>query len=362
MPIEMPRVRLFVLSVLASVCFTQLAPAQNDQGWKIHDMSRPKPRNVEPAAPSTQQTPGKAPSDAIVLFDGKDLRNWCDPDGKPSKWIVRDGAMQCASDAGNIRTWLKFGDCQLHVEWASPAPPKGESQHRGNSGVLLMGKYEVHILDSSNNATFADGYAGSLFGQYPPLVNASLPPGQWQTFDIVFTRPRFDERGNPVSEAWITLLHNGVLVQNNVDFMGPTGGMRRDGYQVHQDKLPLQLPDRGDAVRFRNIWVRELGSDAATREYALPNELLDKYIGIYSADGDMVIINRKDDLLLLGLNVGGNTIVGQPLHAESTTKFAAKSIDLQVEFPQKIDAQAMSLTFTTGGEKRQAIRVQQAQE
>ncbi|MGB6682272.1 MAG: DUF1080 domain-containing protein, partial [Candidatus Acidiferrum sp.] len=159
---------------------------------------------------------------------------------------------------GYIYTKQAFGDCQLHVELREPTPPHGESQERGNSGVFLMGLYEVQVLDSYENKTYADGQASALYGQYPPLVNASRPPGQWQWYDIVFHGPRFGPGGKLLRKAHVTVFHNGVLVQDNVELTGPTENGARPPYKAHPEKLPLALQDHGDPVRFRNIWIREL--------------------------------------------------------------------------------------------------------
>lgn len=226
--------------------------------WKIHDPNRPLPPVVDPGTASTQETPGKPPSDATVLFDGKDLSQWVGEDGKPARWKVEDGYMEVVPDTGMISTKQAFGDCQLHVEFAEPTPPHGESQDRGNSGVFLMGLYEIQVLDSYDNKTYADGQASAVYGQYPPLVNASRPPGQWQSYDIVFHGPRFDAKGKVLRPARVTVLHNGVLVQDNVALTGPTAHGERPPYKKTPEKLPLSLQDHHNPVRFRNIWIREL--------------------------------------------------------------------------------------------------------
>jgi hypothetical protein len=159
---------------------------------------------------------------------------------------------------GSIRTKQGFGDCQLHVEWATPAVVVGNSQERGNSGVFLMDTYEVQVLDSYDNKTYADGSAAAVYGQYPPLVNACRKPGEWQTYDIIFHRPRFDEAGKLLSPARLTVLHNGVLVQDNVELTGPTGHHVRPPYKAHPDRLPLSLQDHGNPVRYRDVWIRSL--------------------------------------------------------------------------------------------------------
>jgi hypothetical protein len=199
------------------------------------------------------------PADAIVLFDGKDLSGWTTTKGAPAEWLVRDGYMEVVKGKGSIRTTRGFGDCQLHVEWASPETPTGSGQDRGNSGVFLMEVYEVQVLDSYNSRTYADGMAGAIYGQYPPLVNASRKPGEWQSHDIIFRAPRFDERGGLVAPATMTVFHNGILVQDNEELTGPTAHKARPPYKAHADRLPISLQDHSHPVRFRNIWIRELG-------------------------------------------------------------------------------------------------------
>lgn len=248
---------LIVLGVLAACSAPQVA-AQVDARWKIHDPDRPLPPVIDPGTPSTQDSPGRAPSDAVVLFDGKDLSHWVHKDGSAAKWKVENGYAEVVPKTGYIYTREAFGDCQLHVEFAEPTPPKGESQERGNSGVFLMGLYEIQVLDSYENKTYADGQAAAVYGQFPPLVNASRPPGRWQSYDIVFHGPRFDAYGKLLRPARVTLLHNGVLVQDNVEPTGPTAHGQRPPYEKQAEKLPLALQDHHDAVRFRNIWIREL--------------------------------------------------------------------------------------------------------
>jgi hypothetical protein len=235
-------------------------PASSGKQWAIHDPDRPPPPVVVPGTPSTDERPGRPPSDAIVLFDGTDLSRWSAARGGPAGWKVAGGYMEVVRGAGDIVTRDAFGDCQLHVEWATPAPPRGEGQGRGNSGVYLMGLYEVQVLDSYENRTYADGQAAAIYGQFPPLVNASLPPGRWQTYDIVFHAPRFDAGGRLLRPARITVFHNGVLVQDNVEPTGPTEHKRRPPYSAHPPRLPLRLQDHGDPVRYRNIWIRELAA------------------------------------------------------------------------------------------------------
>ncbi len=207
-------------------------------------------------------TPGEgtgAPSDAIVLFDGKDLSKWQKADGSgPAEWTVNGGEVTVKAGTGNIATKQAFGDVQLHVEWMSPKAEGKSGQGYNNSGIFLMGLYEVQVLNSYDSETYQNGQAGSVYKQYPPLVNASLPPGTWQKYDIIFTAPRFSEKGTVIRPATLTVFHNGVLVQNASPLLGPTEYIGLPQYKPHAAKLPLQLQDHSDPVRFRNIWVREL--------------------------------------------------------------------------------------------------------
>lgn len=249
--------RTFSLTAVILISLVQLSAAQAPMKWKIHDLNRPVPPITDPGTSSTQDSAGRAPSDAVVLFDGKDLSHWVDSDGKAAKWKVENGYMEVVAKTGNISSREAFGDCQLHVEFAEPSPGEGESQERGNSGVFLMSLYEIQVLDSYQNKTYADGQASAVYGQYPPLVNAARPPAQWQSYDIIFHRPHFKD-GKVSHPARVTVLHNGVLVQDNVELTGPTAHGERPPYKAGPDKLPLQLQDHGDPLRYRNIWVREL--------------------------------------------------------------------------------------------------------
>jgi len=243
-------------AAFATLLLAAAAAAQTPTKWKPHDMNRPVPAVVDPGTASTQETPGKPPSDAIVLFDGKDLSQWQMKDGSPAKWKVANGYMETVPKAGYIFTKKSFADYQLHLEFATPTPAEGSGQDRGNSGVFLMGLYEIQVLDSYNNRTYADGQAGAVYGQYPPLVNASRKPGEWQTYDIVFHPSHFTSEGKLVRLGRVTVLHNGVLVQDNVEIQGPTVTGEPD--KPHADKLPLGLQDHNHPVRYRNIWLREI--------------------------------------------------------------------------------------------------------
>ena len=222
---------------------------------------------IQPPPPVV--TPGPAPegdfitappSDAIVLFDGTNLDQWTATDGTPTKWIMKDGAMQPTPSSGYIQSKEAFGSCQLHVEFATPVKVEGEGQGRGNSGVFLMGEYEVQVLDNYENATYPDGQCGALYGRKKPLFNACRKPGEWQSYDIIFHRPVF-EGDKVVKRATFTVIHNGVLIHDNVELSGGTGwegGSSISEYKPHGDKGPLKLQDHGNPVLFRNVWIRPL--------------------------------------------------------------------------------------------------------
>lgn len=229
--------------------------------WSIHDRNRPQPPRVEPGTFSSQDQPGKPPSDARILFGGADteISKW-QADKKPAeptKWVVKDGALQCVPGSGYIRSVEEFGDCQLHIEWSAPKEVKGDSQGRGNSGVFLMGAVEVQVLDNYNNPTYADGFAGSVYGVNPPMANPLFAPGEWQTYDIIFRRPIVKE-GKELDPGSLTVFINGVLVQDHTPLEGGGGHKGRSKVRPFPEKGPLKLQDHGNPVRYRNIWYRPL--------------------------------------------------------------------------------------------------------
>jgi len=226
-------------------------PRLPDSEYRVHDPERPQPPRVVPGGPVTTEPP----SDATVLFDGTDLEQWESQDGGEPEWTVEDGYVEVAPQSGDIQTEQGFGDCQLHLEWATPAEVEGDGQGRGNSGVFLMDRYEIQVLDSHNNPTYADGHAAAIYGQRPPLVNASREPGEWQSYDVVWRAPRFD--GDELERpAEVTVLHNGVAVQNATELIGPTAHKGILEYEPHPPEAPIRLQDHGDRVRFRNVWCR----------------------------------------------------------------------------------------------------------
>jgi hypothetical protein len=230
--------------------------------WHVHDPARPHPKVVTPG-----ETPGAPPSDAIVLFDGKDLSQWTQAgrgaeQGKmvDARWTMGNGYFEVAGGTGNLLTREKFGDCQLHVEWASPAVVRGTSQGRGNSGVLLMSRYEIQVLDAYNNPTYADGQASAIYGQWPPLANPGRKPGEWNTYDILFEAPRFDGE-KLLKPAYVTVIYNGVMVHHHKELMGPMIYRQVAHYTPHGAEEALMLQDHnGDLVRYRNIWIRRPAS------------------------------------------------------------------------------------------------------
>lgn len=225
--------------------------------WHVHDSDRPQPKVIDPGSFSSQEAPGKAPSDATILFDGTNLDHWKNDKGGPCKWVCENGYMECKPGTGSISSADQIGDCQLHIEWQEPRQFPGTSQERGNSGVIFFGRYEIQVLDSWDNPTYADGGAAAIYGSYPPLVNATRKPGQWQMYDILFTVPRFAD-GKLVKPGYFTVFHNGVCVHNHAELLGNSNHRALPNYQPHDPRGSLVLQDHGNPVRFRNIWYREL--------------------------------------------------------------------------------------------------------
>ncbi len=306
------------------------ALAQTDEGWKAHDFTRPRPVVVTPG-PATG--PVAPPSDAIVLFDGTDLSKWQSVNGGAAPWKVEGGYMETVAGSGFIQTKQAFGDVQLHVEWAAPVPAVGSGQGRGNSGVFLMGHYEIQVLDSYENDTYPDGQAAAAYGQAPPLVNVARPPGEWQTYDIIFRRPHFAPDGSLKEPARITVIHNGVLVQDHTAYWGPTSWLQHLPYTSHAPRLPLILQDHDNPVRFRNIWIRELDQTLPPPVSPPPAEpivqldpaTLDGYVGTYQAGGTTLgRVFREGNALYIDLfnRAQGGDAANQLLLPHSTTDFS----------------------------------------
>ena len=247
------KIKISSVLIVAALFATILVQAQENAKMepKMTEVWEPVPAKVTPGDHHS------APSDAIVLFDGKDLNEWTNGKGGTAEWIVEDGAMTVKPKTGVIKTKQKFEDFQLHIEWRSPAEVKGEGQGRGNSGIFMMGIYELQVLDSYVSKTYSNGQAGSIYKQGIPLVNACKAPGEWQTYDVIFMAPVFTEKGTLKSPARITVLHNGILIQNNYELKGPTPYIGIPKYEAHGPG-PLLLQDHGNPVSYRNIWVREL--------------------------------------------------------------------------------------------------------
>lgn len=248
----------FALAIVSSSW--QQAPSVAPSRPEDTEVWLPEPRVAAPGSYAISS----APADAIVLFDGKDLKEWASAkDGSPPQWIVRDGNLVVRPGAGSIETRRRFTDYQLHLEWRVPANVTGSGQGRGNSGLFMAstGKgdegYELQILDSYRNKTYVNGQAGSIYKQFPPLVNAMRPPGDWQSYDVIWTAPRFREDGTLARPASATVFHNGILVQNQVILSGETLYIGKPAYRAHGPS-PIKLQDHGAPVSFRSIWLREL--------------------------------------------------------------------------------------------------------
>jgi hypothetical protein len=246
--IFMKRVNLSVLLILCT--YTLFAQAKKNP--ESSELWEPVPPVVTPGEGTA------APSDAIILFDGTNLNEWTNAKGEAAGWTVADGCVTVRPDEGNIKTKRGFGDCQLHIEWRSPAEVKGDGQGRGNSGIFMQSLYEVQVLDCYNNKTYSNGQTGSIYKQSIPLVNACKRPGEWQVYDIIYMAPRFSDSGRVSIPARITVLHNGILIQNNVEIRGTTEYIGSPRLVVHGMKEPLSLQAHGNPVSYRNIWIREL--------------------------------------------------------------------------------------------------------
>ena len=339
-------------------------------------MNRPHPAVVTPGKATL---PEAAPSDAVMLFDGTDLSQWepetGDPSAwtiendymevdrqsnKPAPWKVENGYFEVVAGSGYIRTKQTFGDIQLHVEWATPTLDRtvGKGQDQGNSGIFLMGLYEVQVLDSYQNPTYADGQAAALYGQYPPLFNASRPPGEWQSYDIFFRHPRFGAAGQMLAPARVTVIQNGVLVQNDVALWGVPLWLQHLPYRPHADRLPIVLQDHGNPVRFRNIWVRPLletrpvpppGYETTTHGIRLSHKEMDRYVGRYGTWE----IHRVEDVLRMHF-FGPLWLEIVPL---SPTHFVLKHTAADLRFDLSEQGVPQSVTFIIGGVPQTQKRV-----
>jgi len=255
--------KLILLSAALAITVTAMAQRKINMDSLVKEAAKTEFWEPVPKLVTAGKTQIDAPSDAIILYNGKDVAQWQKEQGGAPGWkIEKDGALTVVKGSGNIATKQGFGDCQLHIEWREPAAIAGASQSRGNSGIFFMGRYELQVLDSYNNPTYVNGQAGSIYKQHVPLVNASRKPGEWQSYDVIFTAPRFFSDGKLQTPANITVLHNGVLVQNHVSIKGHTEWIGQPKYEAHSDKEPLVLQDHGmdggNPMSYRNIWIREL--------------------------------------------------------------------------------------------------------
>ncbi len=243
------KIHSFIIAITLSF---SSAAQQGDP--KATEVWEPVPKIITPVIGN------KPPSDATILFDGSDFSKWqAESDDSPTKWkLEKGGSMAAVKGAGNIKSKQTFGNCQLHVEWRTPAKVEGEGQGRGNGGIFLMGLYELQVLDSYNNITYPNGQAGSIYKQHIPLVNACLKPGEWQAYDIIFSAPKFNVDGSMSSPARFTVLQNGVLIQNNVAVKGATVYIGQPKYTAHDEKKSLVIQDHNNETSYRNIWIREL--------------------------------------------------------------------------------------------------------
>ncbi|TYA74784.1 3-keto-disaccharide hydrolase [Seonamhaeicola marinus] len=242
--------KIYVLSACLLVSFVALAQDKIDP--KLTEVWEPKVKKVVPGHNNS------APSDAVVLFDGKGFDSWTGKNDTVGWTLNADGSMTVKPKTGGISTKQKFGSVQLHIEWKSPIDIiNKKGQKRGNSGVFIQGRYEVQVLDNNDNETYSNGQVGSVYKQSIPLAMASVPTGEWNTYDIIYHEPEFDKKGNVVKKATVTVLHNGVLIQDNFEILGPTVYRGKPSYKAH-GKAPIFLQDHGDLVSYRNIWVREL--------------------------------------------------------------------------------------------------------
>lgn len=303
------------------------------------DAPVPRPELTEqwtPVPPIVTVSPQGIPSDAIVLFDGTNTDAWETTDPTKPGWQLENGVWTVVPKTGNMQTKQAFGDMQLHVEFRTPSVVKGEGQGRGNSGIMIMaGRYELQVLDSHQNVTYSNGQAGSLYKQFPPLANASRPPGEWQVYDIVFIAPRFNADGSLKSPARLTAFHNGVLVQHDQTILGVTGFRGPPRYEAHPEKLPLQLQNHGDLVSFRNIWVRELSSPSA-RDLNAPAGTIawtslfngrdlkgwDTWLGRATPEGEPLGLNRADQSVFSVVTIDGRPAIrisGEQAGALSST-------------------------------------------
>jgi 3-keto-disaccharide hydrolase/uncharacterized protein DUF3471 len=358
---------LYLVAVLFAACNNQSQTsnltAANDTTtsaqWKVHDMNRPRPQAIEPLE---QTLPAPAPKNAVILFNGNDFSNWTGKNNSDVKWKLENGYMEIVPGTGAITSKEKFGDVFLHVEWASPDEPNRKGQDRGNSGIFFMNQYEMQVLDSYQADTYADGQAGAVYGQAPPRFNACKPRGQWNAYDIFFRRPRFSADSTLISPARITVLHNGIPIQDNEEYKGPTSWLKYLPYKAHADKMPISLQEHNCKVRYRNIWAIPLpelampGKDYGDKTISMPETDLDKYTGTYQRQNSpaTIIISKKDGSLYGDFFYRPGTLQLVPL---SSKEFAMKETAGTITFTLDEKGNATDLVFHLGGEDMPATKV-----
>ncbi len=327
--------------------------------WRIHDMTRPRPAVI---TPQKLALPAPAPEGAVILFDGKGLSNWMGKDNGTPAWKVENGYMEIVPGTGPLQSRDKFGDVYLHVEWASPDDSTRKGQDRGNSGIFFMNQYELQVLDSYQANTYADGQAGALYGQAPPRFNACVPRGQWNAYDIFFRRPRFSTTDSSLlSPARITVWHNGVLIQDNEEYKGPTSWLKYLPYVKHADEMPITLQEHNGRVKFRNIWALRLPELQGPPEgygvttITLPESDLDKFTGTYDRPGQNapIIVSRQGASLMADFFWRPGALELLPL---SKNEFILKETAGTVSFQQDEKGNVTGLVFHLGGDDMPATR------
>jgi hypothetical protein len=365
MNIKTSGIKIFFFALLCAGCQQPQSAsitATNDTTiiqWKVHDMNRPRPQVVEPVA---QALPVPAPKGAIVLFGGNDFSHWTGKNNSDVKWKLEKGYMEIVPGTGGITSKESFGDVFLHVEWASPDEPNRRGQDRGNSGIFFMNQYEMQVLDSYQADTYADGQAGALYGQAPPRFNACKPRGEWNAYDIFFRRPRFSKDSTLLSPARITVMHNGILIQDNEEYKGPTSWLKYLPYKAHADKLPISLQEHNCKVRYRNIWALPLPELTmpdnlyGDKTIKMPDADLDKYTGTYQRPNTpaTIIIAKKNGNLYGDFFYRPGEL---ELVAISAKEFAMKETAGTLTFTFDEKGNATNLVFHLGGEDMPATKV-----
>lgn len=345
---------LFIIAACQQNTTTAVADTKDTATvqWKIHDMNRPRPQTVEPLA---QTLPAPAPKNAIMLFDGKDFSHWVAKDSGDVKWKLENGYMEIVPGTGEIISKDKFGDMFLHVEWASPIDSARKGQDRGNSGIFFMHQYELQVLDSYNADTYADGQAGALYGQAPPRFNACTPPGEWNAYDITFRRPRFNADGSLLTPARISVIHNGILIQDNEEYKGPTSWLKYLPYKKHDDQMPIALQEHNCKVKYRNIWavpLPELAMPAkgyGDKIISLQDTDLDKFVGVYQRPNTPATftITKNNGSLFCDFYWRPGALELVPLSANS---FAMKETAGVIDFTSDDKGNVTGLVFHLGGD------------